>query len=85
MLTVLDAAARLHKNPETVRRWIREGKLPARKVGLQYLVDPADLPDEGHRDDEGVLAPGWGRSKTGDPLPGVRAIVDAVRQSRRGH
>ena len=33
LLTVLEVAARLKLNPETVRRWIREGKLPAIKLG----------------------------------------------------
>lgn len=44
MLTVPEAARRLQRNPETIRRWIREGKLEAQRVGTQYLVDEADLP-----------------------------------------
>jgi len=44
MLTVPDAARRIHRNPETIRRWIREGKLEAQRVGTQYLIDEADLP-----------------------------------------
>ena len=43
MLTVPEAARRAGKNPETVRRWIREGKLRARKVGTQHTIEDADL------------------------------------------
>lgn len=43
MLTVPEAALRVDRNPETVRRWIREGKLPSTRVGTQYLIDEGDL------------------------------------------
>jgi excisionase family DNA binding protein len=33
MLTVPEIAARVGRDPETIRRWIRTGKLRARKVG----------------------------------------------------
>jgi excisionase family DNA binding protein len=45
MLTVPEAARRVGRNPETVRRWIREGKLGARKVGTQHIIDEDDLSD----------------------------------------
>jgi excisionase family DNA binding protein len=82
MLTVPEAARRVGRNPETVRRWIREGKLAAHKVGTQHVIDedalaafepPSDLirvPDE------------WLRTMTGEPMPDV---VAAVRRSREGH
>lgn len=43
MLTVPEAARRTGKNPETIRRWIREGKLRANKVGTQHMIEDADL------------------------------------------
>jgi excisionase family DNA binding protein len=43
MLTVPDAARLAGRNPETIRRWIREGKLPARKIGTQHVIDETDL------------------------------------------
>jgi excisionase family DNA binding protein len=39
MLTVPEVAAKLGRDPETVRRWIRSGRLRARKVGTQHVVD----------------------------------------------
>lgn len=84
MLTVLEAAARLGKDPETIRRWIRSGKLPARKVGLQHLIDEGDLPDE-PTDLAASLPPGWGRTKTGEPMPELAKIVSVLRRQRREH
>ncbi len=75
MLTVHQVAARLHRDPETIRRWIRSGKLPARKVGLQYLVEEADLPVA----DTAAVPIGWGRTATGEVMPDV---VAALRRSR---
>jgi uncharacterized protein len=45
MLTVPEAARRVGRNPETVRRWIREGKLAARKVGTQHVIEEHDVED----------------------------------------
>ena len=43
MLTVPEAARRVGRNPETVRRWIRDGKLRANKVGTQHVIEEHDL------------------------------------------
>ena len=43
MLTVKEAARMTGRNPETVRRWIREGKLPASKFGHEHAIDEDDL------------------------------------------
>jgi len=43
MLTVPEAARRVGRNPETVRRWIRSGRLRARKVGTQHVIEERDL------------------------------------------
>jgi len=49
MLTVPEVARLMHRNPETIRRWIREGKLPASKVGTQHVINEVDLAIVGHR------------------------------------
>ena len=44
ILTVEEAAERLKLNPQTLRRWIRAGLLPARKIGRkEYRIDARDL------------------------------------------
>ena len=43
MLTVPEAARRAGRHPETIRRWIREGRLRAHKVGTQHVIEADDL------------------------------------------
>lgn len=43
LLTTTEVAERFDVNRETVRRWIAEGRLPARQAGIHWLVDEADL------------------------------------------
>jgi excisionase family DNA binding protein len=88
MLTVPEAAKRAGRNPETVRRWIREGKLPARKVGTQHVIEEQDLEaivhPEGPYPDMLPVPKEWGWDKTfwGAPMPNVAAWV---RESRDSH
>jgi excisionase family DNA binding protein len=43
MMTVPEAARLVGRNPETVRRWIRSGRIRSEKVGTQHLVREEDL------------------------------------------
>ena len=43
LITVPEAARRTGRNPETIRRWIRAGRLRSEKVGTQHLVREEDL------------------------------------------
>lgn len=84
MLTVSQAARRADRNAETVRRWIRGGRLRASKVGTQHVIDEADLmavlADEDSEANAPLpLLPGWGVMTDGRPLPDVAA---ALRRSR---
>jgi len=80
MLTVPEAARRAGCNAETVRRWIRSGRLRSRRVGTQHLIDESEflalVP---------VAAPSlpavWRKTATGEPMPDV---IRAVRRSREG-
>lgn len=81
MLTVPEAARLAGRDAETIRRWIRTGKLPARKVGTQHVIEPDQLeavleqhrslpvPDRWKRFDSGRSQPDW---------------VAAITRSRRG-
>ncbi len=86
MLTVPEVARRVGRNPETVRRWIREGKLPATKVGTQHVIAERDVASlvEQAPDDAPIpaLPPEWALTSWGSPMPDV---VGAVRRSRARH
>jgi excisionase family DNA binding protein len=81
MMTVPEAAAKAGRDPETIRRWIRSGKLRASKVGMQHMIEESDLAD--------VLGPSslpvpqqWKKFSSGRPQPDW---VGALARSRAGH
>ena len=82
MLTVPQAARRVRKDPETVRRWIRSGKLRARKIGTQHVIEERDLDDLLREDKPLPLPKEWRKTFWGAPMPDWES---AVRRSREGH
>jgi excisionase family DNA binding protein len=83
MITVPEAARRAGKDPETIRRWIRSGRLAARKIGTQHVVEEEDL--DALLDDQQLPVPadwGWDRMPDGRPVPNIVAII---RRQRAGH
>ncbi len=78
MIMLAEAARRTGRNPETVRRWIREGKLASRKMGTQHLIDEESLLDLGAPEVEQASA--GERTLTGEPMPN---FVAALWRSRR--
>ena len=82
MIIVPEAAKRARKDPETIRRWIRTGRLRAHKIGTQHVIEESDL--EPFLDSQGVLtAPGWwDETSTGEPMPNW---VAEVRSQRSRH
>ena len=44
MVTVAEAARRLGRSIEQVRRYLREGKLKGQRIGGQWFVEEASLP-----------------------------------------
>jgi excisionase family DNA binding protein len=82
MLTVPEAARRVGRNPETVRRWIREGKLRARKVGTQHVIEEADLEEMVGGDEMAPLPEHLKYMSDGTPQPNW---VRIIRRSRDGH
>jgi excisionase family DNA binding protein len=83
MLTVSEAAQRVGRTPGTVRRWIREGRLPAQAERGHSVIDPADL--AAMRDELYPmlpLPPEWQRLEDGTPAPNWVAAVALSRQGR---
>jgi excisionase family DNA binding protein len=81
-LTIAEAAQRADKSAGTIRRWVREGKLPASSAAGRRLIEERDL--------EAVLAaprgtvplpPEWRETFWGGPMPDWVA----VKRSRLGH
>jgi excisionase family DNA binding protein len=81
MLTVPQVAQRAGRDPETVRRWIRSGKLRARKVGTQHVVEEEDL--EQFLMDRSLPVPDrWRRFDSGRPQPDWAAALTRSRAER---
>jgi excisionase family DNA binding protein len=73
MLTVPEVAHMMGRNPETIRRWIRSGALPARKFGTLHVIDEDDLALVGYRPTSGGAYP---------PSESHADIADAIKHSR---
>lgn len=83
VITVPEAARRIGRHPETVRRWIREGKLRSRKVGTQHVLDEKDLRAMQITSADRLRAPRtWARTSSGRVMPDFVAIL---HRQRRGH
>lgn len=83
MLTVDQAASRVGRSPETVRRWIRSGRLSATTEGRRRVIDPSEL--DSVRDQLYpmlALPPEWQRLEDGTPAPNWVATVALSRNGR---
>jgi excisionase family DNA binding protein len=77
MVTVPEAARLYRKHPETIRRWIREGKLRATKIGTQHFIDEDDLGSL-----VGSPPPGGSEAVTVASMPDVAAEIRRTRGER---
>ena len=82
MLTVPEAARRVGRDPETIRRWIRAGRLRARKVGTQHVIEEADLEAVLEEPRSLPVPESWKYFDSGRPQPDWVAII---HRSRRAH
>jgi len=81
MITIPEAARRTGRNPETIRRWVRAGRLRSERVGTQHLVDEDEL--EGLIDDRPLSLPeAWRTTTGGSPMPPWERLV---RDGRASH
>lgn len=82
MLTVPEAARRTKRDPETVRRWIRSGRLKATKIGTQHLIDEKDLAALTEAETVLPLPASWRRTATHETMPDVVAVMRSSRAGR---
>lgn len=82
MLTVPQAADRVGRDPETVRRWIRAGKLRAQKIGTQHMIDEDDLDQVTGETGSLALPEEWRTTWTGEPQPDWVRLIQRSRRSR---
>jgi excisionase family DNA binding protein len=79
LVTVPEAARMAGRNPETIRRWIRSGRLRSQKVGTQHLVEDRDV--AGLVDDRPLDLPAHWRSTPSGPMPPWEQLVRDGRDS----
>lgn len=82
MLTVPQAAERVGRKPETVRRWIREGRLRASKIGTQHVIEERDLEGAAEERVEIAVPRAWAEGDDGSESPDWAALVDRSRGGR---
>lgn len=76
LLTLYDVAQRLGVHYMTAYRYVRTGRLPGRKAGVEWRVEPADL-------DAFVAAGGAGAANTAGPAGPAGVDGGADRRRRR--
>lgn len=82
MMTVPEAARKVGRDPETIRRWIRSGRLRARKVGTQHVIEEADLESLIEEGDALPLPEAWTLTRSGRPMPNPVLAVARARSGR---
>ena len=93
LLTVRDVARECGRTTETVRRWIWDGKLPARKLGNQLFVARSDLDRLADTSQDRTVAD---RLKLLDEIDAIREsirvgaggnldVIEALDRSRESH
>src|ERR1700737_4529794 len=86
LLSIRAGAAQVGRTPETVRRWVWSGRLPARKRGNRLVVTDLDLKRAATAIKQpnlaawvAALSPGGSRASAGR----TRSAADLVLEDRR--
>jgi excisionase family DNA binding protein len=82
MLTITEAAALAGVGEETVRRWVRAGRLPAHRDGPRLLVAAEDV-SRLAAPPSLALPEAWAQTSWGEPQPDWVALLRRSRARRR--
>jgi excisionase family DNA binding protein len=82
MLTVVEAAHRAGRDPETIRRWIRAGRLRSERRGNRHLIHEGDLAALTEEPHSVGLPPEWRYLPSGRPAPDWVKLVHRSREGR---
>jgi excisionase family DNA binding protein len=82
MITVPEAAKRVGRDPETVRRWIRSGRLRSQRIGTQHLIDEADLESIVETGQSLPLPRAVRKTWSGRAMPDAVALIRELRDAR---
>jgi excisionase family DNA binding protein len=77
----VEAAQRVGRDPETVRRWIRAGRLRARRSGNRHLIEEADLEIAAEEPRSIGVPPELEQFASGRPQPDWVKIIHRSRSS----
>jgi excisionase family DNA binding protein len=82
MLTVAQAAQRAGRDPETIRRWIRAGRLRSERRGNRHLIHEDDLAALTEEPRSIGVPPEWRTFPDGTPQPDWVRIIHRSREGR---
>jgi excisionase family DNA binding protein len=88
-LPLKEVSRQLGRSLEQVRRYVREGKLPAQKLGMQWFVERRALEAfksaNGGAAVEDVLARAWALQERIRARVGWFDVLEMLEESRRNH
>jgi excisionase family DNA binding protein len=79
---VAEAAKRARRDPETIRRWIRAGRLPSERHGTRHLIREDDLAALTEEPRSVGLPDEWRTFPSGRPQPDWVKIIHRSREGR---
>ena len=87
MITVAEAARRLHRSQEQVRRNLRDGKLRGQRIGNQWFVEEVETRLKARKPyiDPELLARIFARRAELAKRGSLPDIVELIHESRRSH
>jgi excisionase family DNA binding protein len=81
LISVPEAARRTGRNAETIRRWIRAGRLQAERIGTQHMIDETMLAEFVDEPEPAPVPGAWKTFPDGEGQPDWARIVRRTRDA----